>query len=344
MTKKKALITGIRGQDGAYLARFLLEQGYEVYGGDRRNSEQINWRLVELDVHNKIKFCYFDLCELTNIMSVIEKLKPDEIYNLGAQSIVTSSFDQPLVTANTDALGVLRILESIKRCSPKTKLYQASTSEMFGKVRESPQNERTPFYPRSPYGVSKLFAHNATINYRESYGLFCCSGILFNHESPLRGVEFVTRKITSQVAKIKFGIVEKMTLGNLDAKRDWGFAKDYVEIMWKMLQQKEPDDYVIATGETNSVRKFVEKSFEIVNIDIEWEGTGVSEKGVDKKSGKILVEVSPDFYRPAEVDQLLGDSSKAKNYLGWKPKVEFNQLVKIMVEADMQRLEKDILP
>ncbi|NRA44009.1 MAG: GDP-mannose 4,6-dehydratase [Oligoflexales bacterium] len=341
MSQKKALITGIRGQDGAYLAQYLLDQGYEVFGGDRRDSEQVNWRLVELNVHDRIKYCYFDLCELTNIMNVIKDIQPDEIYNLGAQSFVGTSFDQPLYTANVDALGALRILEAIRMFSPKSKFYQASTSEMFGKVRESRQSELTPFYPRSPYGFAKLFAHSATVNYRESYGLYCCSGILFNHESPLRGVEFVTRKITSHVAKIKYGLTDKIVLGNLDAKRDWGFAKDYVELMWKMLQQPEADDYVIATGETHTVRKFVEKSFAHVGYEIEWRGEGDEEKGFDKGSGKVLVEVSPDFYRPAEVDLLLGNPDKAKKLLGWQPRVCFDELVSMMVEADLKRVARD---
>lgn len=341
LAQKKALVTGIRGQDGAYLAQFLLDQGYEVFGGDRRNSEQVNWRLVELNIHDRIKFRYFDLCELTNIMNVIETIQPDEIYNLGAQSFVSSSFEQPMVTANVDALGALRILEAIRVFSPKSKFYQASTSEMFGKVRESPQSELTPFHPRSPYGVSKLFAHGATVNYRESYGMYCCSGILFNHESPLRGVEFVTRKITSHVAKIKYGLMDKIVLGNLDAKRDWGYAKDYVELMWKMLQQPEADDYVIATGETHTVRKFVEKSFACAGYELEWQGQGANEKGYDKKSGKMLVEVSPDFYRPAEVELLLGNPDKAKRLLDWEPKVGFNELVAMMVEADLKRVARD---
>ena len=341
LPRKKALITGIRGQDGAYLARFLLEQGYEVYGGDRRHSEQINWRLVELNIHDQIQFSYFDLCELTNMMKVIETLKPDEIYNLGAQSFVSSSFDQPLLTANVDALGVLRVLESIKKYSPNTKFYQASTSEMFGKVTEFPQNELTPFYPRSPYGISKLFAHNSTVNYRESYGMYCCSGILFNHESPLRGVEFVSRKITHNIAKIKYGLTDRLILGNIDAKRDWGYANDYVKIMWKMLQMEKPDDYVISTGETNSVRTFVENSFEVADIEIFWEGEGASEIGVDKKTGKTLVQISPKLYRPAEVDSLQGDSTKAKKVLNWNPTLNFNGLISLMVESDLKRIARD---
>lgn len=335
---KVALITGIRGQDGAYLAKFLLEKGYVVYGADRRSGDASFWRLRELGIEKDVKIVYMDLLELTNIMRVIEKVKPDEVYNLAAQSFVQVSFEQPILTAEVDALGVLRLLEALRQIKPDTKFYQASTSEMFGKAKEIPQNEETPFYPRSPYGVAKLFGHWITVNYRESYNMFACSGILFNHESPLRGLEFVTRKITYSLARIKYGLQEKLVLGNLEAKRDWGYAPEYVEAMWLMLQQKEPDDYVIGTGETHSVKEFVEKAAEIAGFKIEWEGDGINTKGVDKKSGRVIVEVSPEFYRPAEVDILVADPSKAKEKLGWQPRTSFEELVRIMMEADLNRV------
>lgn len=340
--KKKALITGIRGQDGAYLAELLLKKGYEVWGADRRSGDATNWRLKELGIEKDVKIVYMDLLELTNILRTIEKIKPDEVYNLAAQSFVGVSFEKPVLTAEIDAIGVLRILEAIRTVKPDTKFYQASTSEMFGKVQEIPQNERTPFYPRSPYGVAKLFGHWITVNYREAFNLFACSGILMNHESPLRGVEFVTRKITYSLARIKYGLQDKLVLGNLDAKRDWGYAKEYVEGMWLMLQQDEPDDYVLATGETHTVREFVEKASEIAGFDIEWEGEGVNTRGIDKKTGKVIIEVSPEFYRPAEVDILVGDYSKAKKKLGWEPKTKFEKLVEIMMEADLKRVSRDL--
>jgi GDPmannose 4,6-dehydratase len=338
---KKALITGIRGQDGAYLSKLLLEKGYKVYGADRRSGDSSLWRLKELGIDKKIHHIYMDLLEYSNVVEVIKEIKPDELYNLAAQSFVAASFKQPLLTAEIDALGVLRILEAVRLFSPKTKVYQASTSEMFGKVQSIPQNEKTPFYPRSPYAVSKLFAHWICVNYRESYDLFVCSGILFNHESPLRGIEFVTRKISYTVARIYNGFDEKIVVGNLDSKRDWGYAEEYVYGMWLMLQQKKADDYVLATGETHTVREFIEKAFETVGIDIIWKGKGVDEKGYDKKTGKVLVEVSKEFYRPAEVDLLLGDSSKAEKELGWKAKTKFEELVKMMVSADIERIKKE---
>ncbi len=338
---KKALITGIRGQDGAYLAKLLLEKGYEVWGADRRSGDGSCWRLKELEIEDSVKIIYMDLLELTNIKRVIEKIMPDEVYNLAAQSFVQVSFDMPLLTAEINAMGVLRLLEVLRVVKPDVKFYQASSSEMFGKVQQIPQNEKTPFYPRSPYAVSKLFGHWITVNYRESYRMFTCSGILFNHESPLRGLEFVTRKITYGVARIKYGLQNKIVLGNLDSKRDWGYAPEYVKGMWLMLQQSEPDDYVLATGETHSVKEFVERAFESAGIKIEWEGEGVNTKGIDQKTGKLLVEVSPDFYRPAEVDLLIGDASKAKEKLGWKPEVKFNELVEIMVKADLNRVSKE---
>lgn len=341
MRKRKALITGIRGQDGAYLAKLLLEKGYEVWGADRRSGGSSNWRLKELGIEKEVKIIYMNLLELTNIMRVIEKVQPDEVYNLAAQSFVGVSFEQPILTAEVDAMGVLRLLEAIRILKPDIKFYQASTSEMFGKVQEIPQTEKTPFYPRSPYGVAKLFGHWTTVNYRESYNIFACSGILFNHESPLRGLEFVTRKITYGLAKIKFGLQDKIILGNLDAKRDWGYAKEYVEAMWLMLQQNKPDDYVIATGETHTVREFVEKAAQIAGFDIKWEGKGVNTKGIDKKSGKVIVEVSPEFYRPSEVNLLIGSPQKAKEKLGWQPKTKFEDLASIMMGADLKRIEQE---
>ncbi|MFZ6017744.1 MAG: GDP-mannose 4,6-dehydratase [Nitrospirota bacterium] len=334
---KKALITGITGQDGAYLAKLLLEKGYEVYGACRRTSGIMSWRLEELGILDKIKLIYMDLLELTNIMRVIERIKPDEVYNLAAQSFVTTSFEQPILTSEINAVGALRILESIRTITPRTKFYQASSSEMFGKALTERQKEDTPFYPRSPYGVSKLFAHWITVNYRESYNMFTVSGILFNHESPLRGEEFVTRKISKGVARIKLGLQDKLVLGNLDAKRDWGYAPDYVEAIYLMMQQNKPDDYVIASGENHSVREFVHQAFKVVDIELKWEGEGVEEKSVDKATGKVVVEVSPDFYRPAEVNTLLGDYSKARANLGWQPKTSFDELVEIMVERDLER-------
>lgn len=336
---KRAIITGITGQDGAYLTKLLLEKGYEVYGAFRRTADLHLDKLRFLGVDDKINFIPMELLEFTNIYRAIEKVQPDEIYNLGAQSFVALAFDQPIFTADVTAVGPLRVLEAIRTINPKIKFYQASSSEMFGRVKVIPQNENTPFYPRSPYAVSKLFGHWITVNYRESYGIFACSGILFNHESPLRGLEFVTRKITYGLARIKYGLQDKIILGNLEAKRDWGYAPEYVEGMWLMLQQSEPDDYVIATGETHSVREFVEKAADVAGFDIQWEGEGVNTKGIDKKSGKAIVAVSPEFYRPAEVDILMGDSKKAMEKLGWKPRTNFVELVRIMVEADLKRVK-----
>ncbi len=341
MKIKKALITGITGQDGAYLAKLLLEKGHSVYGAFRRTSDSHLNRLKFLGIDEKINFVPIELLEFTNIFRAIEKVQPDEIYNLGAQSFVALSFEEPIFTADVTGLGPLRILEAIRAINPKIKYYQASSSEMFGRAQSTPQNERTPFYPRSPYGSSKLYGHWTTVNYRESYGLFACSGILFNHESPLRGLEFVTRRISYGVARIKFGLQNKLTLGNLDAKRDWGYAPEYVEAMLLMLQQSEPDDYVIATGSSHSVREFVQLAFQHVGIKIEFKGTGLKEKGFNTKTGKLIVEVSPDLFRPAEVDTLIGDYSKAKQKLGWQPKTTFDDLVRIMVEADCERVDKE---
>ena len=334
---KKALITGIRGQDGAFLAKLLLENGYDVYGADRRSGDSSNWRLKELGIEKYVKIEYMDLLELTNIRHVIAKVKPDEIYNLAAQSFVGISFEQPILTSDIDAIGVLRLLEAIRDIKPDTKFYQASTSEMFGKVKEIPQNENTPFHPRSPYAVAKVFGHYITQNYRESYSIYACSGILFNHESELRGLEFVTRKITNAVAKIKYGLQEKLVIGNLDAKRDWGYAPEYVYGMYLMLQQQIPEDFVLATGQTHSVREFVEKAFAVADFQIEWEGEKENTKGRDKKTGKILVEVSKEFYRPAEVELLIGDASKAKAKLGWVPNTNFDKIIQIMTEYDLKK-------
>ena len=335
---KTALITGIRGQDGAYLARLLLERGYKVFGADRRSGDSSNWRLKELGIESDVQIVYMDLLELTNILRTIEKIKPDEVYNLAAQSFVKVSFEQPILTADIDAMGVLRLLEALRAYNPSARFYQASTSEMFGRVQEVPQSEKTPFYPRSPYGVAKLFAHWMTVNYRESYGMFACSGILFNHESPLRGLEFLTRKVTYAVAQIKKGIQNKVVVGNLNAKRDWGYAQEYVNAMWRMLQQNQPDDYVIATGETHTVREWIECAFRVAGYELAWEGEGVNEKGVNAKNGKVLVEVSPEFFRPAEVELLIGDASKAKKQLGWQPQTTFSRLLELMVEADLKRV------
>ncbi len=337
---KRALITGIRGQDGAYLSKLLLEKGYEVYGADRRSGDSSFWRLAELGIERDVKVRYMDLLELTNVMREIEKIRPDEVYNLAAQSFVQASFEQPIITSDIDAVGVLRILEALRTLKADTRFYQASTSEMFGRVQAIPQNEKTPFYPRSPYGVAKLYGHWITVNYRESYGMFACSGILFNHESPLRGLEFVTRKITSGLARIRLGLLDRIVLGNMDSKRDWGYAPEYVEAMWLMLQQKGPDDYVVATGETHTVREFVELSMKHAWFDLAWEGEGTNEKGIDRKTGKTLIEISAEFFRPAEVDILVGNPAKAADTLGWQPKTRFEELARIMVEADIKRLER----
>jgi GDPmannose 4,6-dehydratase len=335
----KALITGITGQDGAYLAKLLLEKGYEVYGTFRRTSEMHIERLRFLGLEGRIKFIPLELLEFTNLYSAIERIQPDEIYNLGAQSFVGMSFDVPLFTADVTGLGPLRLLEAVRAVNPKIKFYQASSSEMFGKAQARPQNEKTPFYPRSPYAAAKLFAHWMAVNYRESYGMFVCSGILFNHESPLRGLEFVTRKITHAAARIKFGLQEELCLGNLDAGRDWGYAPEYVEAMHLMLQQPEPGDYVVATGETHSVREFTELAFKKAGIVVEWSGRGVNEVGKDQSTGAIRVRIDRQFFRPAEVDYLVGDYAKARKNLGWSPRVSFAELVGLMVEHDLAQLQ-----
>ena len=350
---KTALITGITGQDGSFLAEFLLNKGYKVHGIIRRsssfNTERIEHLYIEeliSDLHSKkrINLHYGDMTDSTSMIRLIQDINPDEIYNLAAQSHVKVSFDLPEYTAETDALGTLRLLESIRilGLEKKTKIYQASTSELYGKVMETPQNEDTPFYPRSPYGVAKMYAYWITKNYRESYKIFAVNGILFNHESERRGETFVTRKITLAVARIVKGLQKKLYLGNLDAKRDWGYAKDYVESMWLMLQHKKPDDFVIATGKQYSVRDFVKVAFNYVDIKIEWKGEGINEKGYMKGTKKILVEIDPNYYRPSEVENLLGDPSKAKKILGWNPsKTSFEELVKIMVFSDIKLVEKD---
>jgi len=339
--RKKALMTGITGQDGSYLAEILLEKGYEVHGIIRRSSSFNTSRIDHIyrDPHtNGVKFFlhFGDLSDSSNISRLIEKIKPDEIYNLGAQSHVRVSFDMPEYTADVVGLGALRILDAIKESGIKTKYYQASSSEMFGKVQEIPQRETTPFHPRSPYGCAKVFAYWITKNYRESYNIFACNGILFNHESPRRGSTFVTKKITEGLVKIKLGLQDKLYLGNLDAKRDWGYAKDFAEAMWLMMQAKKPDDYVIATNETHSVREFVEEAAKILDMDIGWTGKGKKEKGIDKKTGRVIIEIDPIYFRPAEVDLLIGDYSKAKKELGWKPKTKFKDLVKLMVKEDLK--------
>lgn len=340
--EKIALITGITGQDGAYLAEFLLNKGYTVHGIKRRSSSFNTARIDHLyrDPHERnVNFFmhYGDLTDSTNLIRIIQETQPDEIYNLAAQSHVQVSFETPEYTANSDGLGTLRLLEAIRilGLEKKTKFYQASTSELYGQVQEIPQTETTPFYPRSPYAAAKLYAYWITVNYREAYDIFACNGILFNHESPIRGETFVTRKITMAATKIKHGLQEKLYLGNLDAKRDWGFAGDYVEAMWLMLQQEKPDDYVIATGETHSVREFVELAFKECGFEIEWQGKGLSEVGVDSSSGKVLIEIDPRYYRPTEVDILIGDPEKAREKLGWKPRVKFERLVEMMIKEDL---------
>jgi GDPmannose 4,6-dehydratase len=335
----KAIITGITGQDGAYLAELLLEKGYTVYGTFRRTSSVNFWRIEELgiDKHPDLHLVEYDLTDLSSSIRLLQNTGATEVYNLAAQSFVGVSFEQPLTTLDITGAGAVNLLEAIRIVNPKIRFYQASTSEMFGKVQAIPQLETTPFYPRSPYGVAKLYAHWMTINYRESYGIFGCSGILFNHESPLRGREFVTRKITDSVAKIKLGQLDVLELGNIDAKRDWGFAKEYVEGMWRMLQADEPDVFVLATNRTETVRDFVTLAFKAVDVELQWDGSGEQEQAVDAATGKVVVRVNPKFYRPAEVDLLIGDPQKAKDVLGWEPKTSLEQLCRMMVDADLRR-------
>jgi len=337
---KKALITGINGQDGSYLAELLLEKGYEVYGIVRRkavvdygNSEHLK---------DRVKFIYADMTDIVSLINAMKISDADEVYNLAAQSFVATSWEQPIATAEIDGVGVANMLEAIRTVKPACRFYQASTSEMFGLVQEIPQKETTPFYPRSPYGVAKLYGHWITKNYRESYDMYACSGILFNHESERRGKEFVTRKITDAVARIKLGVQEYMELGNMDSKRDWGHSKDYVYAMWLMLQQEEPDDYVVATNETRTVREFVEVAFSKVGITVEWTGEGVDEIGKDTATGKVIVKINKDFFRPAEVDILIGDPTKAEKQLNWKRQISFDELVERMVNNDLELVRKEI--
>ena len=358
LSKPVALITGITGQDGAYLAKFLLKKGCKVYGLRRRASTNNLWRLDYLKITNEIEILDGDLGDLSSLMRAIKISNPDEVYNLAAQSYVAASWKEPLYTADASGLGVLRILEAIRNMRPNARFYQASTSEMFGGIQNGPQKESTPFHPRSPYGVAKVFGYWSTVNYRESFNIFACNGILFNHESCLRGTEFVTRKITKAVAKIAKGLQDHLELGNLNSKRDWGYAGDYVEAMWLMLQQDKADDYVIATGETHSVREFVKTAFDCIGIELEFKGTGVNEKGIVKNIdedrynqviqnskfkiqnllGKEVLSVNPKYFRPAEVNLLIGDATKAKEKLGWMPEVSFKKLIEMMVEADLKRI------
>ena len=351
--RKIALITGVNGQDGSYLAELLIDKDYEVHGVIRRSSIfntsriehlYIDELIEDLKSKRKLNLHYGDMTDTSNLIRLIKSIKPDEIYNLAAQSHVKVSFDLPEYTAETDGIGTLRILEAVRICGleKKSKVYQASTSELYGKVIESPQNENTPFYPRSPYGVAKIYAYWITKNYREAYGIFAVNGILFNHESERRGETFVSRKISLAAVRISKGIQKKLYLGNLDAKRDWGYAKDYVKCMWLMLQQENPEDFVIATGEQHSVRDFVEKAFKLVSIDITWNGEGLDEKGIDSKTGKIIVEIDSKYYRPSEVDTLLGDPSKARDLLGWNPnETSFDKLVELMISSDINLVEKE---
>jgi GDPmannose 4,6-dehydratase len=350
MSKKVALITGTTGQDGAYLTEFLLKKGYEVHGVKRRSSSFNTARIDHLyqdphEIDRRLILHYGDLTDATNLVRVVQEVKPDEIYNLAAQSHVGVSFETPEYTANADAIGTLRLLEAIRilGLEKKTRFYQASTSELYGKVQETPQRETTPFYPRSPYAVAKLYAYWICVNYREAYGMFACNGILFNHESPIRGETFVTRKITRAVARIKLGLQDKLYLGNLGAKRDWGHARDYVEAQWLILQQAQPEDFVIATGRQCSVRDFVDMAFAEVGIALDWQGEGADERGVDRSSGKVLVQIDPKYFRPTEVDTLLGDPSKAREKLGWRAKTSVKEMVMEMVRADLRDAQKDEL-
>jgi GDPmannose 4,6-dehydratase len=344
LSKRIAMISGITGQDGGYLAKLLLQKKYRVIGLYRRGATDTFSKLKEHGIFEQLELVDFDLLEFSNICRLLRKYQPDEFYNLAAQSFVAASWEEPIYTAQADGMGVLYILEAIREFSPKTRFYQASTSEMFGKVQAIPQTEETPFYPRSPYGVAKLMAHWMCVNYRESFNVFACSGILFNHESPMRGKEFVTRKITSHFARMFTGkATEPLELGNLNAKRDWGFAGDYVEMMWQMLQHNEPDTYVIATGETHTIREFVVETGKVCGFEIDWNGINESEIGLDRKSGKVLVKVNPQYYRPAEVELLIGNPEKARKILGWESKVGFKSLCKMMVDADIERENKNVI-
>lgn len=335
---KRALITGVNGQDGAYLAKYLLENGYSVLGAMRRTSSNDVNRLVELGIHKAVELCDFEILEFNNVERVVERAKADEVYNLAAQSFVALSFEEPVYTGDVAAMGVTRLLEAIRNVNPRIRFYQASTSEMFGRTREYPQTEMTPFCPRSPYAIAKLYAHWMTVNYRDSYNLHTSSGILFNHESPLRGREFVTRKVTVGLAKIKHGDLDVLDMGRLDIKRDWGFAGDYVKGMWSMLQQNQGDDYVLATGEAHTVREFVVQAAACLGFEIEWQGSGDAERGIDRKSGRVIVKVNPQFYRPSEVNVLCGNAEKAQRVLGWNRKVSFPELIAMMAESDERRV------
>lgn len=341
MRQRKALITGITGQDGAYLAKLLLQKGYKVHGAYRRSSTPNFWRLDELQIKNQVDLVCIELADQSSLQSAFFDIRPDEIYNLAAQSFVAESFTQPLYTTEIDGLSVTKILEAIRKFCPEAHFYQASTSEMFGKVQEIPQVETTPFYPRSPYGAAKLYAHWITVNYREAYSLYACSGILFNHESPLRGIEFVTRKITAGLAAIKTGAQDHIVLGNLDAQRDWGFAGDYVEGMWRMLRQDQPDDFVLATGVTVTIRRFAEMAAQALDMELVWDGEGLGETGIDRKTGKTLIRISANYYRPAEVDLLIGNPAKANKILGWTAHMQIPELVRLMADADQQRAAKE---
>lgn len=341
---KNAVITGITGQDGAYLAELLLEKGYKVYGTYRRTSSTNFWRIDELGLrdHSNMHLVEYDLTDIGSSIRLLEIAKPDEVYNLAAQSFVAVSFDQPVATSQITGLGALNLLEAIRIVNTKIRFYQASTSEMFGNVQEVPQSETTPLYPRSPYGVAKVYAHWMTINYRESYDIFGASGILFNHESPLRGLEFVTRKITDGLVRVKMGKQNHIELGNMNAERDWGYAKDYVDGMWRMLQTDKPDAYILATGRTEKVREFVNMTCKALDLEIEWQGSGVDEICIDKQAGKKIVKINPQFYRPAEVEQLIGNPEKAKKELGWQASTNLEQLCAMMVKSDIVRVEKGV--
>ena len=338
---RKALITGITGQDGAFLSKLLIEKGYDVYGTCRPNSSPINWRLKELKVHEKVNMVPMELFEYSNIIHTIESIRPDEIYNLGAQSFVSTSFEQPIYTSEVNAIGVLRLLEVIRNVNPEIKFYQASSSELFGKVKETPQSESTPFYPRSPYSVAKQFAHSMTINYREAYNIHASAGILFNHESELRGTEFVTRKITSSLAMIWHNKMEVLELGNINIERDWGYAKDYVFAMWKMLQQEIPGDYVIATGISHTLREFITIAATTIGFQLEWVGEGVEEYAIEKSSGKKVIIINEKYFRPTEVEKIVGNPEMAKQVLKWEPKVTFEELVYLMARSDFDRVKND---
>ena len=339
--KKRALITGITGQDGAFLSQFLLEKGYDVYGTCRPNSSPINWRLKELKIHDEVNMVPLELFEYSNIIKTIDTLKPDEIYNLGAQSFVNTSFDQPIYTSEVNAIGVLRLLEVIRNVNPEIKFYQASSSELFGKAKESPQSENTPFYPRSPYSVAKQFAHSITVNYREAYNIYACAGILFNHESELRGTEFVTRKITSSLAMIWHKKMDILELGNINIERDWGYAKDYVNAMWKMLQLDVPREFVIATGKSHTLREFITIAADTIGFNLEWTGEGVDEYAIDRNTGKKVIAINRKYFRPTDVEKIIGNSEVAKKMLGWQHTVTFEELVQIMAKADFDRVKND---